>query len=95
VNYDNSLLVTITVTCYSWVTSSGDHLFTCGTIFWPPHQPHLGVLCAWSNTHTMAVLHHGLYNFTVFFFLFVTLEVMVFLAFCVLRNLECVKLEVR
>jgi len=23
-------------------------------------QPHLGVLCAWSNTHTMAVLHHGL-----------------------------------
>jgi len=31
-------------------------------------QPHLGVLCAWSNTHTMAVLHHGLYNFTVFFF---------------------------
>jgi len=30
-------------------------------------QPHLVVLCAWSNTHTMAVLH-GLYNFTVFFF---------------------------
>jgi len=32
-------------------------------------QPHLGMLCAWSNTHTiMAVLHHhhGLYNFTVF-----------------------------
>jgi len=29
-------------------------------------EPHLGVLCAWSNTHTMAVLHHGLYNFTVF-----------------------------
>ena len=35
-------------------------------------QPHLGVLCAWSNTHTMAVLHQGLYNFIVFFFLFVT-----------------------
>ena len=31
-------------------------------------QPHLGVLCVWSNTHTMAVLHHGLYNFTVFLF---------------------------
>ena len=31
-------------------------------------QSHLGVLRAWSNTHTMAVLHHGLYNFTVFFF---------------------------
>jgi len=29
-------------------------------------QPHLGVLCTWLNTHTMAVLHHGLYNFTVF-----------------------------
>jgi len=30
-------------------------------------QPHLGVLCAWWNTHTMAVPHHGLYNSTVFF----------------------------
>ena len=25
-------MVTITVTCYSWAPSSGDHLFTCGTI---------------------------------------------------------------
>ena len=31
-------------------------------------QPNLGVLCAWSNTHTVAVPHHGLYNFTAFFF---------------------------
>jgi len=30
-------------------------------------QPHLGVLCAWWSTHTMAVLHHGLYNFTVLY----------------------------
>ena len=30
-------------------------------------QPHLGVLCAWQNTYTMVVLHHGLYNFTVFY----------------------------
>jgi len=37
VNKDNSLVVTITVTCYSWAPSSGDHLFTCGAIFWPPH----------------------------------------------------------
>jgi len=37
VNYDNSLVVTITVTCYSWPPLSGDHLFTCGAIFWPPH----------------------------------------------------------
>jgi len=29
--------VTITVTCYSWAPSSGDHLFTCGAIFWQPH----------------------------------------------------------
>jgi len=36
-NYNNSLVVTITVTCYSWAPSSGDHLFTCGAIFWPPH----------------------------------------------------------
>jgi len=32
VNYDNSLVVTITVTCCSWAPSSGDHLFTCGAI---------------------------------------------------------------
>jgi len=36
VNYDNSLVVTITVTCYSWAPSSGDHLFTCGAIYRPP-----------------------------------------------------------
>jgi len=38
VNYDNSLVVTITVTCYSWAPSSGDHLFTCGAIFRPPQM---------------------------------------------------------
>jgi len=38
VNYDNSLVVTITVTCYPWAPSSGDDLFTCGAIFWPPHN---------------------------------------------------------
>jgi len=27
VNYDNSLVVTITVTCCLWAPSSGDHLF--------------------------------------------------------------------
>jgi len=36
VNYDNSLVVTITVTCYSWAPSSGDHSFTCGAICWLP-----------------------------------------------------------
>jgi len=39
VNYDNSLVVTITVTCYSWAPSSGDHLFSCGAISRPPHIP--------------------------------------------------------
>jgi len=38
VNYDNSLLVAITVTCYSWAPSSGDHLFTCGAISCPPQD---------------------------------------------------------
>jgi len=33
VNYDNSLVVTITVTCYVWAPSTGDPLFTCGAIF--------------------------------------------------------------
>jgi len=37
VNYDNSVVVTIAVTCYSWAPSSGDHLFTCGAIYLPPH----------------------------------------------------------
>jgi len=39
VNYDNSLVVTITVTCYSWAPSSGDHLFTCGANYLPPQSP--------------------------------------------------------
>jgi len=38
VNYDNSLVVTITVTCDSWAPSSGDHSFTCGAIYRPPHS---------------------------------------------------------
>jgi len=29
--------VTITVTCYPWAPSIGDHLLTCGGIFWLPH----------------------------------------------------------
>jgi len=37
-NYDNSLVVSNTVTCYSWAPSGGNHLFTRGAIFWPPHQ---------------------------------------------------------
>jgi len=39
VNYDNSLVVTITVTCNLWAPSSGDHLFTCGAIYLPPQIP--------------------------------------------------------
>jgi len=38
VNYDNSLVVTITVTCYSRAPSNGDHLFTCGAIYRPLHR---------------------------------------------------------
>jgi len=38
VNYDNSLVVIITVTCILWAPSSGDHLFTCGAIYLPPHM---------------------------------------------------------
>jgi len=39
VNYDNSLVVTITVTCNLWAPPSGDHVFTCGGIYLPPHRP--------------------------------------------------------
>jgi len=38
VNNGNSLVVTITVTYNSWSPSSGDHLLTCGVIFWPPRM---------------------------------------------------------
>jgi len=38
-NHDNSLMVTITVTCNLWTPSSGDYLFTCGAIYLPPHGP--------------------------------------------------------
>jgi len=33
VKYDNSLVVTVTVTRYLWAPSSRDHLFTCGAIY--------------------------------------------------------------
>jgi len=38
VNYDNSLVVTIIVNCNLWAPSSGDHLFTSGAIYLPPHR---------------------------------------------------------
>jgi len=37
VNYNNSLVVTITATCNLWAPSSGDHLFTRGAISRLPH----------------------------------------------------------
>jgi len=41
VNYDNSLVVTITVTCYSWVPSSGDiHLHVA-----PSADRHKAYIC--------------------------------------------------
>jgi len=39
VNYDNSLVVTITVTLCLWAPSSGDHLFTYAAIYRPPQFP--------------------------------------------------------
>ena len=34
-------MVTITVTCYSWAPSSGDHLFSCGAISRLPHPSNM------------------------------------------------------
>jgi len=45
--------VTITVTCYSWAPSSGDHLLTCGAIFWRPHR---GVVWWEQRFHTFALV---------------------------------------
>jgi len=38
VNYNDSLVVTTTVICFSRAPSSGEHLFTCGAICLPPHN---------------------------------------------------------
>jgi len=43
--------VTTTVTCYSWIPSSGDHLFTCGAIFWSPHMAHPALVIDGSTNH--------------------------------------------
>jgi len=51
VNYDNSLVVTITVTRYLWAQSSGDHLCTCGAIFRPPQED----LIAWIGQVTRTI----------------------------------------
>jgi len=40
VNYDNLLVVAITVTCYLWAPSSGDCFFACGAISRLPHMAH-------------------------------------------------------
>ena len=34
----STALVTITLTCYLWAPSTGDHLFTCGAFSRPPHH---------------------------------------------------------
>jgi len=38
VNYDKSLVVTITMTCDLWAPCSGDTLFACGAISRPPQE---------------------------------------------------------
>jgi len=58
-NYDNSLVVTITVTCYSWAPSSGNHLFSCGAISWPPHQWLARSLTGPSRTKLLTALLPG------------------------------------
>jgi len=53
--------VTITVTCYSWTPSSGDHLFTCGAIFWSPHY-RLALIhftCSWNLQSELKVTHEN------------------------------------
>ena len=69
-------MVTITVTCYSWAPSSGDHLFTCGAIVWPPQLPivgswHVNLVLFWWWTDSTAlfgltvhVLHKMLWPLT-------------------------------
>jgi len=57
VSYDNSLVVTITVTCYSWAPSSGDHLFTCGVIHRPPHLVRANCFWKWITLSLQMQLH--------------------------------------
>jgi len=37
VNYENWVVVTITVICYLWAPSTDGHLLTCGAISRPTH----------------------------------------------------------
>jgi len=37
VKYYKSVVVTITVTCYLWAPSNGDHFLACGGFSKPPH----------------------------------------------------------
>jgi len=46
-NYDLSFVVTITVICYSWALSSGDHIFTCGTISRSPQNTNVPGPACW------------------------------------------------
>jgi len=60
VNYDDSLVVSITVTCYPWALSSGDDLFTCGTIYLPPQRPPTAYSRTDSECHTSTTVHISL-----------------------------------
>jgi len=57
--------VTITVTCYSWAPSSGDHLFSCGAISRPPQYTEISegvqviVTIVWRHKSTCADDHSG------------------------------------
>jgi len=75
VNYDNSLVVTIAVTCYSWAPSSGVHLLACRAIFRPPHSlsyktsnslvlRNLHIYLPAKQVKTFAFCHSSFVNFT-------------------------------
>jgi len=61
VNYNNSLVVTITVTCYLWTpsTATGDSLFTCGAISRPPH---LKIVTHWGEFFQIRVSTSPLFH---------------------------------
>jgi len=52
VNYDNSLVVTITVICNLWAPFSGEHLFSCCAISRPPHWSALSAFSFLGNFTT-------------------------------------------
>jgi len=59
VNYYNSLVVIITMTCNLCAPSSGDHLYTCGAISSPPYTAVFAIWNRLGYTYRLSLGFHS------------------------------------